>query len=99
MPHIVENLSIKAITLFKHHPNQRSEKKIMDFQSRKRPNFKNFGTLKLGKMILGVTPVAKHREYYKAKGGGFPQVRAMVSLVSSCMPMIRPCIKSVIIRH
>jgi hypothetical protein len=99
MPHIIENISIRATTLFKHHPNQRSEKKIMGFQSRKRPNFKKFGTPKLGKMILGATPMAKHREYYKGKGGGFPQVRAMVNLVSLCMPMIRPCIKSVITRH
>jgi len=32
---------------------------------------------------LDVSPVGSHRVYYKREGGGFPQVRAMVSLVSS----------------
>jgi len=31
---------------------------------------------------LGVDHVAKHKEYYKGEGGGFPQVWAVVSLVS-----------------
>jgi hypothetical protein len=30
--------------------------------------------------------VASHRVYYKGEGGGFPQVRAVVSLVCSCSP-------------
>jgi hypothetical protein len=29
--------------------------------------------------------VAKHREYYKGEGGGFPQVRIVVNLVSPCL--------------
>ncbi len=33
------------------------------------------------KSHLDVAPVARHRVYYKGEGGGFPQVRAMVSLV------------------
>jgi hypothetical protein len=37
------------------------------------------------KCHLNVAPVERHREYYKGDGGGFPQVWAMVSLVSpSC---------------
>jgi hypothetical protein len=39
------------------------------------------------KWHLGVGPVAKHRVYYKGEGGGFPQVRAVVSLTSSCFCM------------
>jgi len=31
--------------------------------------------------------MAKHKEYYKKEGGGFPQVRAEVNLVSPCMPV------------
>jgi hypothetical protein len=27
--------------------------------------------------------MARHREYYKGEGGGFPQVRAVVSLCES----------------
>jgi hypothetical protein len=34
------------------------------------------------KCHLVAGPVASHRIYYKGEGGGFPQVRAMVSLVS-----------------
>jgi len=38
------------------------------------------------KWHLGADLMAKHREYYKGEGGGFPQVRVMMSLVSSCLP-------------
>ncbi len=34
------------------------------------------------KQHLGAGPMAKQRVYYKGEGGGFLQVRAMVSLVS-----------------
>jgi len=39
--------------------------------------------------------VARHRVYYKGEGGGFPQVRAVVSLVSPCLPVVHPCTKKV----
>jgi len=29
----------------------------------------------------------RHREYYMGEGGGFPQVRAMVNLVSPKLPV------------
>jgi hypothetical protein len=45
------------------------------------------------KWHLGVGPVAKHKVYYKGKGGGFPQVRAMVSLVSLWLLVVRLCTK------
>jgi hypothetical protein len=51
------------------------------------------------KWHLGAGPVARHREYYKGEGGGFPQVRDVVSLVSPCLPVVRSCIKSVTIMH
>ncbi len=34
------------------------------------------------KCHLDVAPVESCKEYYKGEGGGFPQVRAVVSLVS-----------------
>jgi hypothetical protein len=37
--------------------------------------------------------MAKHKVYYKEEGGGFPQVRAMVNIVSSCLPMAHVCTK------
>jgi len=45
------------------------------------------------KWCLGASPMAKHIVYYKGEGGGFPRVRAVVSLVSPCLPMARPCTK------
>ncbi len=35
------------------------------------------------KSHLDVGPMGSHRVYYKGEGGGFPQVQAVVSLVSS----------------
>jgi hypothetical protein len=45
------------------------------------------------KWHLGVGPMAKHRVYYKGEGGGFPQVRAVVSLMSPCLPVTFLCTK------
>ncbi len=39
------------------------------------------------KWHLRGSPVAKHKEYYKGEGGGFPQVQIVVSLVSPCLPI------------
>jgi len=44
---------------------------------------------------LGAGPVAKHKEYYKGEGGGFPQVLDVMSLVNLCLPMACPCTKGV----
>jgi hypothetical protein len=35
---------------------------------------------------LDVGSMASHRVYYKGEGGGFPQVRVVVSLMCSCCP-------------
>jgi hypothetical protein len=40
------------------------------------------------KSHLDVASVESHRVYYKGEGGGFPQVRAMVSLVCPCCPWL-----------
>jgi hypothetical protein len=80
---------------FRPHLNQKFAKRVMGFQSYESPNS---GTLET-KWHLGVAPVARHREYYKGEGGGFPQVWAMVSLVSSCMLVICPCTKSAQTMH
>jgi hypothetical protein len=36
----------------------------------------------------------RHKKYYMGEGGGFPRVRAMVSLVSPKLPMACPNTKS-----
>jgi hypothetical protein len=65
-------------------------------------NFENFGTPDLG--VLGqndiwAQPLWPCIENTIRGGGGFPQVRAVVSLVSSCMPMTHPCTKSAPTTH
>jgi len=55
-------------------------------QSYESPNFGNFGTTfqsHVTKSHLDVGPMERHIIYYKREGGGFPQVRVMVSLVNS----------------
>ncbi len=47
---------------------------------------------------MGVGPMAKHRVCYKGEGGGFPQVRAVVSLVSLCLHVAHLCIKMLQLR-
>jgi hypothetical protein len=52
------------------------------------------------KCHLGAGLLAKHIVYfYKEEGGGFPQVRAVVSLVSLCFHVVRSCTKSVETMH
>ncbi len=51
------------------------------------------------KCHLDVGLVEKHIVYYKGEGGEFPQVRAVVSLVSPSLPMARPSTKSASTMH
>ncbi len=37
---------------------------------------------------MDVGPVERSRVYYKREGGGFPQVRAVMSLVCPCGPWL-----------
>ncbi len=74
--------------------------KKLCFQSCGNPNFGNFKITNLG--VLGQKDkriVAKHREYYKGGGCGFFQIKAMVNLVSSCVPAARSCTKNVTSMH
>jgi hypothetical protein len=87
---------------FKTHLNWRSAHKVMDIHNCGSPNFENFGTStwKFGtKWHLSAGPVAMHKEYCKGEGGHFPQVRAVMSLVSPCLPVVRPCTKSAPTMH
>jgi hypothetical protein len=51
------------------------------------------------KYHLDVGLMERHKVYYKGEGGGFPQVRAVVSLVNSNLPVARPSTKSVPTMH
>jgi hypothetical protein len=90
---------------FKPHLNKMFAQEVMSLQNGGSPNFGNFETPKLRisdsqlgsletKWHLGVSLVARHREYYKWKGGGFPQIQAVVSFVILCLPIVCSCTKS-----
>jgi hypothetical protein len=91
----LENSWLGLQLYFRFHPNRRSVHKVMGSQSCESPNFGNLGT----KCHLDVGLVERHRVYYKGEGGGFPQVRAVVSLMSTSLPMARPSTKSVQAMH
>jgi len=74
----------------------------MGLQSFESPNFgisglsfKSPGT----KCHLGAGPMARHIIYYKGEGGDFPQVQAVVSPMSPCLPVVGLCIKNVPAMH
>ncbi len=51
------------------------------------------------KCHLDVGFMERHKVYYKGEGGGFPQVRAVVSLVSPSLLVAQPNTKSALIMH
>ncbi len=51
------------------------------------------------KCHLDVGLVERHKIYYKGEGGGFPQVRAMVNLVSMNLLVACPSTKNVPTMH
>jgi hypothetical protein len=62
----------------------------MGLQSCKSINLGNFETPlweSQDKMTFGCGHVAMHKKYM-GEGVGFPQVRAVVSLVNPCLPMV-----------
>jgi hypothetical protein len=62
-------------------------------QSRGSPNCENFGTPtweSRDKKPFGCGPVERCRIYYKGEGGGFPQVRVVVSLVNLRLLLVHP---------
>jgi hypothetical protein len=67
--------------------------KVVGVQSLKISGF-SLGSLGR-KCHLDVIIMERHRVYYKEKGGGFPQVQAVVSLVSPSLHVARPNAKNV----
>jgi hypothetical protein len=73
---------------FRRQVNRRPAPKVMRLQSRGSPKVARFRDSHTGvpgvpgqKVHLDATPATSCRIYYKGEGGGFPQVRAVVSLV------------------
>jgi hypothetical protein len=85
--HTVGKFSTKATTLRR----WRSEQRVIVLQSCGSPNLGSFKTPPLGvlgqKCHLDVGAAKRRGEYHMGEGGGFPQVRAMVSLVSLRYPV------------
>jgi hypothetical protein len=77
----------KGYNFILNHLNRRPAHKVMGCQNRGSP-----GT----KWHLGVSLVVRPREYYKGEGGGFPQVQAVLNLVSPCLHVVRPCTKIIL---
>jgi hypothetical protein len=51
------------------------------------------------KCHLDVGLVERRKVYYKGEGGGFPQVRVVMNLVSSSLPVVHPNTKSAPFMH
>jgi len=72
------------------------------------PKVARISTLKISRLPFGnpgtkchldVGLVERHRIYYKGEGGGFPQVRVVVSLVNSSLLIARPSTKNAPTMH
>jgi hypothetical protein len=57
-----------------------------------------FGSPRM-KCHLDVGLMERHKKYYKGEGVRFPQVRAVVSLVSLSLLLVHPSTKNVQIMH
>jgi hypothetical protein len=90
--HTVGKLSTRATTLLQNSP--RSEVFLQSYGAPKSQEcpMARFRDSHVGvpgeKSHLDVGPVERSRVYYKGEGGGFPQVRAVVSLVCLCCPWL-----------
>jgi hypothetical protein len=89
VPHTIGKISTKATTLLQAAFQSEVYHKVMGLQSPGSPCWRDFGTPVPGeKSHLDVGPVERSKVYYKGEGGGFPQVRAVVSLVCRCCPWL-----------
>ncbi len=90
VPHLVGKLSTRATTLLQ--TALRSEVCSQSYRAPKPRESRLAGFRASHARVLGkkshldVGPVERSRVYYKGEGGGFPQVRAVVSLVCPCCP-------------
>jgi hypothetical protein len=103
MPHTIGKLSTRVTTLLQtssqsevctqsYGPPKSWESQLWEFQD------SQVGVLGQNDIwVLISWPNTKYT--IKGEGGGLPQVRAVVSFVSLCLPMIRPSTKSAITTH
>jgi hypothetical protein len=86
--HTVEKFSTRATTLLQTTSQSKVCSKSYGAPKSRESQLARFRNSHSGvpgeKSHLDVGSVASHRVYYKGEGGGFPQVRAVVSLVCLC---------------
>jgi len=92
VPHTIGKLSTRATTLLQTTSRSKVCSQSYGASKSRESHFGRFQDSQLGvlgeKSHLDVTSMANHKVYYKGEGGGFPQVRAVVSLVCPCCPWI-----------
>jgi hypothetical protein len=95
MPHILlESSRLRLQLCLKPHLNWRATQNVMGLQNRRSPIF-DLGVLTQSEIwVEALWPGTDNT--IRGKGGGFPQVWVMVSLMSSCLPMVYPCTKNVL---
>jgi hypothetical protein len=102
MPHIIGKISMRDTSLLLTAPQSKVCTRNYGLPKLKESQFQEFWDSQLGsprtKWNLNASPVARDKEYYKWDGGDFPQLWAVVNLVSSCLPMVCPCTKSAPLR-
>jgi hypothetical protein len=90
--HTVEKLSTRATTLLEIAPRSELYSQSYGAPKLQESPLAQFRDSHAGvpgeKSHLDVGPVERCRVYYKGEGGGFPQVRAMMSLVCLCCPWL-----------
>ncbi len=90
--HIVEKLSTRATTLLWTVPRSKVCLQSYGAPKSQESRLARFRDSHRGipgeKSHLDVGPVERCRVYYKGEGGGFPQVRAVVSLMCPCCPWL-----------
>jgi hypothetical protein len=103
VPHIVGKLSMRVTTL----PYISSQSEVFTqnygppkLQESQFWEFQNFNLGVLGQNDIWVlAPWLGIENNTKGEGDGFSQIRAMVSLVNSCLLVVRPCTKSAPTTH
>jgi hypothetical protein len=90
VPHTIGKLSMRATTLLQIALRSEVYSRSYGVPKSRESRLAGFRDSHAGvpreKSHLDVGPVERCRVYYKGEGGGFPQVRAMVSLVCPCCP-------------
>jgi len=103
VPHIVRKLWMRITTLLYTSLQLKMWRKRYGPPKSRDSQFQEFQDSQLGSpwtnWHLDVAHVINHKKNYKREGNTFPQVLAVLNLVSLCVPMVRPCTKNAPTMH